>query len=143
MSPTIKDTVTELQFKLQLIDRQLSEIQRDYSRSDVHIADLHEKVEKIKDEINSVKRINLDDLKLAIKSIEKEISDLQVEIDTLKLEMPEMRLIKKIVLGLVAFILTAFLGLLWNTVINPVSKKSNDNVDEIVKKISQEYQRKP
>ena len=143
MTQTLKEIVAELQFKISLIDRQIADLEKFFAKNDSHVSDLHEKLDKIKDELNDAKRINIDGLKNCISSIEKEIETLQKEIDALRLEMPEMRLIKKIVLGLVAFILTAFLGLLWNTVINTSAKKSNENVEEIVKKLSQEYKRNP
>lgn len=143
MTQPLKDLVAELQFKINLIDRQISELERLFTKNDSHVGELHNKLEKIKDEINEVKRINLDGVTRSVTDIEKELESLQKEIDILRLEMPEMRLIKKIVLGLVAFILTAFLGLLWNTVINTSAKKSNENVEEIVKKLSQEYKKGP
>ena len=143
MTQPLKDLVAELQFKINLIDRQISELERLFTKNDSHVGELHNKLEKIKDEINEVKRINLDGVTRSVTDIEKELESLQKEIDILRLEMPEMRLIKKIVLGLVAFILTAFLGLLWNTVINTSAKKSNENVEEIIKKLSQEYKKGP
>ncbi len=143
MAQTLKELVAELQFKISLIDRQIVELERLFTKNDSHVSELHTKLEKIKDEINEVKRINLDGVTRSVADIEREIESLQKEIDILRLEMPEMRLIKKIVLGLVAFILTAFLGLLWNTVINSSAKKSNENVEEIVKKLSQEYKKGP
>lgn len=143
MTKTLKESVTELQYKINLIDRQIADLEKLFSKNDTHISDLHVKLDKIKDELNEAKRINLDGIKNSIISIEKEIESLQKDIDLLRLEMPEIRLIKKIVLGLVAFILTAFLGLIWNTVINTSAKKSNENVEEIVKKLSQEYRKGP
>jgi prefoldin subunit 5 len=143
MTQTLKEAITELQFKIKLLEKQIADLEKVSTKSDTYCYELHSKIEKIKDELNSVKRINLDDIKNVINLIEKEIEKIQGEIDILRLEMPEMRLIKKIVLGLVAFILTAFLGLLWNTTINPPVKKSNDNVEEIIKKITKEYSKVP
>lgn len=90
------------------------------------------KLEKLKDEIRSKKSVD---------DFEERIKDLENMVDSLRQEMPEMRLIRKIVFTLVAFILTAFLGVLWNTVI--LQQKNNsmriDNSQEVVKKIVEEY----
>ena len=65
------------------------------------------------------------------------------------MELPEIRLIKKLFMGLVAFVLTAFLGLIWNTVVlkssQDVSMKLNptseEQIGDIAKKVINEYQK--
>ena len=56
------------------------------------------------------------------------------KIINIELELPELRLAKKLVLGMVTFILIAFLGVLWN-----VATKTGNVNDELIKKVVQEY----
>jgi hypothetical protein len=94
------------------------------------------KLEKLKEEIRSKKSVD---------DFEDRLKDLEEMVDSLRQEMPEMRLIRKIVFALVAFILTAFLGVLWNTVIINQQKSNTmriENSQEVVKKILEEYNNK-
>jgi t-SNARE complex subunit (syntaxin) len=119
--------------KIFIIERDLLENQKTINKIDSSYNEVLNKLEKLKDEIRSQK--NIDDF-------EDRIKDLEEMVDSLRQEMPEMRLIRKIVFALITFVLTAFLGLIWNiTVINP--SKSNgmkvESTQEIAKKIIEEY----
>lgn len=118
--------------KIFVIERDLLENQRSLNRVDASYIDVINKLEKLKDEIRSKKSVD---------DFEERIRDLEEMVDSLRQEMPEMRLIRKVVFALVAFILTAFLGLIWNTIV--LGPKSNsmkiENSQEIVKKIVEEY----
>nr|QMP83730.1 MAG: hypothetical protein [Caudoviricetes sp.] len=119
--------------KIFIIERDLLENQKTINKIDSSYNEVLNKLEKLKDEIRSQK--NIDDF-------EDRIKDLEEMVDSLRQEMPEMRLTRKIVFALITFVLTAFLGLIWNiTVINP--SKSNgmkvESTQEIAKKIIEEY----
>lgn len=103
---------------------------------DASYIDVLNKLEKLKDEIRSHKDID---------DFEERIHDLEEMVDSLRQEMPEMRLMRKIVFALVAFVLTAFLGLIWNSVVlNPNRNNTmrSENAQEIAKKIIEEYNTK-
>ena len=118
--------------KIFILERDLLENQRSLNKLDASYSEVINKLEKLKDEIRNKKSVD---------DFEERIKDLEEMVDSLRQEMPEMRLIRKVVFALVAFILTAFLGLIWNTVV--VKPNSNsmriENSQEVVKKIVEEY----
>ena len=116
--------------KIFIIERDLLENQRSINKLDISYQEVLSKLEKIKDELRN---------KRSVDDFEDRIKDLEEMVDSLRQEMPEIRLIRKIVFTLVAFILTAFLGLMWNTVTN--QPKKSDSIDEISKKIINEYKK--
>ena len=119
--------------KIFVIERDLLENQRTINKLDSSYTEVLNKIEKLKDEIRNKKSVD---------DFEDRIKDLEEMVDSLRQEMPEMRIIRKIVFALVAFILTAFLGVIWNTVILSSGKQANmknENVQEIAKKIVEEY----
>ncbi len=124
-------TNQEIWEKIFVIERDLLENQRSLNKFDSSYSEIIDKLEKLKDEIRSKKSVD---------DFEDRIKDLEEMVDSLRQEMPEMRIIRKVVFSLVAFILTAFLGLLWNTVIlNPKPTVKVENTQEVVKKIVEEY----
>lgn len=126
----------DLWSKIFVIERDLLENQKSLNRIDASYIDVLNKLEKLKDEIRSQK---------AIDDFEERIQDLEEMVDSLRQEMPEMRLIRKIVFALVTFVLTAFLGLIWNSVVlNPNKNNTmrSENTQEIAKKIIEEYNTK-
>jgi hypothetical protein len=116
--------------KIFIIERDLLENQRSINKLDISYQEVLSKLENIKDELRN---------KRSVDDFEDRIKDLEEMVDSLRQEMPEIRLIRKIVFTLVAFILTAFLGLMWNTVTN--QPKKSDSIDEISKKIINEYKK--
>lgn len=128
-----QDTPPDVWSKIFVIERDLLENQRSLNRLDSSYAEVISKLEKIKDELRDKKSVD---------DFEERIRDLEEMVDSLRQEMPEMRLIRKIVFALVAFVLTAFLGVIWNSVIlNPQKNNSMkiENSQEVVKKIVEEY----
>ena len=126
----------ELWSKIFVLERDLLENQKSLNRMDASYIDVLNKLEKLKDEIRSHKDID---------DFEERIHDLEEMVDSLRQEMPEMRLMRKIVFALVAFVLTAFLGLIWNSVVlNPNRNNTmrSENAQEIAKKIIEEYNTK-
>jgi preprotein translocase subunit SecY len=122
--------------KIFIIERDLLENQKTINKIDSSYGEVLNKLEKLKDEIRSQK--NIDDF-------ESRIKDLEEMVDSLRQEMPEMRLIRKIVFALITFVLTAFLGVIWNvTVINPTKTNGMkvENAQEIAKKVIEEYTNK-
>lgn len=116
--------------KIFVIERDLLENQRSINKLDSGYTELLNKIENLKDELRNKKSVD---------DFEERIKDLEEMVDALRQEMPEIRLIRKIVFTLVAFILTAFLGLMWNTVTN--QPKKSESIDEISKKILNEYKK--
>jgi hypothetical protein len=55
------------------------------------------------------------------------------------MELPELLLIKKMFMSLLAFILTAFLALIWNNVVIKGPSTDKGELDEIAKKVVDEY----
>lgn len=128
-----QDTPPDVWSKIFVIERDLLENQRSLNRLDSSYTEVISKLEKIKDELRDKKSVD---------DFEERIRDLEEMVDSLRQEMPEMRLIRKIVFALVAFVLTAFLGVIWNSVIlNPQKNNSMkiENSQEVVKKIVEEY----
>jgi peptidoglycan hydrolase CwlO-like protein len=126
----------ELWSKIFVLERDLLENQKSLNRMDSSYNEVLNKLEKLKEEIRSKKSVD---------DFEDRLNDLEEMVDSLRQEMPEMRLIRKIVFALVAFILTAFLGVLWNTVIINQQKSNTmriENSQEVVKKILEEYNNK-
>nr|QMP82870.1 MAG: hypothetical protein [Caudoviricetes sp.] len=117
--------------KIYVLERDLQETQRSLNKLDSSYSEIIKKLEHIKDELRNLKSVS---------DLEKDIREVEEMVDSLRQEMPEMRIIRKIVFALVAFILTAFLGLIWNTVIfQKTSGMRIDNSQEVVKKIVDEY----
>jgi len=128
---TQRDHIIEINAKIEFFDRRLSELER----SDVkHSNDIHELKNYLQRMKESIKNIKDND----IENIENSLSAVQTKISVIESELPELKLVKKLVIGMVAMILTAFLGLMWNSALN--SKKS-DNMDELAKKVLNEYQK--
>jgi len=126
----------ELWSKIFVLERDLLENQKSLNRIDSSYNEVLSKLEKLKEEIRSKKSVD---------DFEDRLKDLEEMVDSLRQEMPEMRLIRKIVFALVAFILTAFLGVLWNAVIINQQKSNTmriENSQEVVKKILEEYNNK-
>lgn len=126
----------ELWSKIFVLERDLLENQKSLNRMDSSYNEVLSKLEKLKEEIRSKKSVD---------DFEDRLKDLEEMVDSLRQEMPEMRLIRKIVFALVAFILTAFLGVLWNAVIINQQKSNTmriENSQEVVKKILEEYNNK-
>lgn len=117
--------------RLFILERDLLEHQKSINRLDGSYKEILTKLEDIKDDLRNN---NVDDFDPRLKAIE-------TMLDGIRQEMPEMRLIKKIVLGLVAFILTAFLGLIWNIAIQPPPSQTKGSIDEFFKRLTDEYQK--
>jgi len=71
----------------------------------------------------------------SIESINEELEELEDRVDAIRHELPEIRLTKQIVLGLVAIILTSFVGFAWDKIFSNFSGK----FDNPVKKLIEEY----
>lgn len=125
----------DLWSKILLLESKLIETEKNLNKLDSYLVDMHRKIDKIKDDLREFK--NLPD-------IENRVREVEIEIDSVKLELPEIRLVKKLFLGMVAFLLTAFLGLIWNALItnpNKINSVPPDKLNDITKKFIEEYQR--
>lgn len=126
--------------KIYVIERELLEKEKSLDRLDDSLLDLNKKIEQLKDDLRNLR---------VIPDLEERIKYLEEQVDAIRMELPEIRLIKKLFMGLVAFVLTAFLGLIWNTVVlkssQDVSMKLNptseEQIGDIAKKVINEYQK--
>ena len=130
MAPVDNDNMKQWE-RLFILERDLLEHQKSINRLDSSYKEILTKLEDIKDDLRNN---NIDDFDPRLKAIEGML-------DGIRQEMPEMRLTKKIVLGLVAFILTAFLGLIWNLAIQPPPSQSRGSIDEFFNRINDEYKK--
>lgn len=126
--------------KLYIIERELLEKEKSLNRLDVSLLDLTKKIEQLKDDLRNLK---------VIPDLEERIKYLEDQVDSIRMELPEIRLIKKLFLGLVGFVLISFLGLIWNTVVIKSSQESSmkpigsseEQITDITKKIIDEYKK--
>lgn len=119
--------------KIFIIERELLENQKSINRLDGSYLELVKKLDQLKDEIRNHKQIE---------DFEHRIKDLEEMVDSLRQEMPEMRLIRKLFFALVGFVLMSFLGLIWNVVITSTKNASMSNMEsskELAKKVIEEY----
>lgn len=127
----LKDHIFEIKTKIIYLEKQISDLERDTKAGCEDFTKLKERLEAIKYDLAHKKDLD---------SIEDSLDKLNAKLNSVELELPEFRLVKKLILGMIAFILTAFLGLIWNTTISP-SKKTDVLIDDIAKKIAEEYKK--
>jgi hypothetical protein len=136
-------TLQELWAKVMLIERELLEKERSLTRVDTNLFEINKSIDKIKDDLRNQRNIP---------DIEERLNYLEEQVDAIRLELPEIRLIKKLFLGLIAFVLTGFMGLIWNTVVmkstentsmrmHSESSSSGENLNDIAKKFVDEYKK--
>lgn len=126
---TVKEHIAEIQVTISYLDKQIRNIEISHSKTCSEIQELRNTLQKIKEEFADKKDVQ---------EIESLLEGLKSKISGFEMELPELRLVKKITLGMVAFVLTAFLGLVWNAAL---MTKKPDPVDEIAKKIAEEYKK--
>ena len=123
--------------KIFMLERDLLENQKYLNKLDDKYSDLLNKLDALKDDIRSQKNVA---------DFEERICDLEEMVDSLRQEMPEMRLIKKLFFALVGFVLMSFLGLIWNSVVLNSSKNqsmiSAESSKEFVHKVIEEYNKR-
>lgn len=122
--------VEENSSRISVLETKCDENAKIRDRHEKNISEILQKIEDLKKEMWNT-RCDPD--------IDKKIKELELQVDSIRLELPEMRLTKKLVMSLVAFILTAFLTLLWNTTIS--SKHNSENMDQIAKHLLDEYKK--
>ena len=120
--------------KIFLLEKDLLENQKYLNKVESSYIEVVRKIDSIKEDIISQKDLD---------SLESRITELEEMVDSLRQEMPEMRLIRKMFFALVGFVLTAFLGLVWNSLVLNSSKNTSmlrpETQNEIAKKIIEEY----
>lgn len=123
--------------KIFILERDLLENQKYLNKLDEKYSDLLNKLDALKDDIRSQKNVA---------DFEERICDLEEMVDSLRQEMPEMRLIRKLFFALVGFVLMSFLGLIWNNVVlNSSRNESMTNAEsskELVHKVIEEYNKR-
>lgn len=129
-----QQNTTEIWTKLVVLESKVSETERYLNKLDFSLTEIHRKIDHIKDDLRHQKNIP---------EIESKIKEVEAEVDSVKLELPEIRLVKKLFLSMIAFILTALLGLAWNTIVLTNSKGNlpQEKVNDIAKKIIDEYEK--
>ena len=128
------DQNNDVWLRISILENKILENEKRFDRMDTAIQEIHKKLETLKDEMRNKKDVS---------QYDGRVKEIEEDLDSIKLELPEIRLVKKLFLGLVAFVLTAFLGLVWNTlVINPSKNNSMrppENLNDIAKKFIEEY----
>ena len=123
--------------KIFILERDLLENQKYLNKLDEKYSDLLNKLDALKDDIRSQKNVA---------DFEERICDLEEMVDSLRQEMPEMRLIRKLFFALVGFVLMSFLGLIWNNVVLNSSRNesmtSAESSKEFVHKVIDEYNKR-
>ena len=120
----------EMLARIMVLEKQLLDSQRSNDRLNTEVTDLYNRLEKLKDEIRHIRDVSV---------IEPQLETLEKEISSIKMELPELLLIKKMFMSLLAFILTAFLALIWNNVVIKTPSTDSGDLDEIAKKVIDEY----
>lgn len=123
--------------RISILESKIQDNERRFERFDSSILEIHKKLDQLKDDLRNKKDIAQFDLR---------VEEIEKEVESIKLEFPEIRLVKKLVMGMIAFILTAFLGLIWNVVvINPTKNTSmnrpQENLNDIANKFVEEYKK--
>lgn len=137
-----REQILELYFKITLLETQISEFNKHCDKNYERFDEISKTLFKLKEDLIIIqnefliKRKTCDTITTEMENLKKDINK---DINDIKIELPEMRFIKKIVLGMIAFILTAFIGLVWNNLIINPERRTNQNIEELVKKLSQEY----
>ena len=116
--------------RILVLEKQLLDSQKSNDRLNSEVTDLYNRLESLKDEVRKIRDIS---------EIEPQLETIEKAIDSMKMELPELLLIKKMFMGLIAFILTAFLALIWNSLVLKESTIDKGNLDEIAKKVVDEY----
>lgn len=127
----LKDHIVEIKSKISYLEKQMSDMEHDSKLGSDELSKLKDRLEAIKYDLAHKKDLDY---------IEDSLEKLNSKINSIELELPEFRLVKKLILGMIAFILTAFLGLIWNTTISP-TKKPEVVIDDIAKRIAEEYKK--
>lgn len=72
-----------------------------------------------------------------IRILNNQLNEIEEQVDSIREELPEIRLIKQLVMGLTAIILTSFVGFVWNNLIDDA--KPIEHLGNGAKKIIEEY----
>lgn len=128
---TQRDHIIEIRSKIEYFEKQLDLLDVSNDKNHADIMDLKNYLHRLKETVKNIKETD-------IQNIENSLDAIKNKIAIIESEMPELKLVKKIVISMVAIILTAFLGLVWNSALNI---KKTENMDEIAKRVLNEYQK--
>lgn len=120
----------ELLARIIVLEKQLLETDRQKDTFNSEINEIYTKLEKLKDDLRLIKDAS---------QIEPRLQILEKAVGEIKAELPELIIIKKLFMGLIAFILTAFLALIWNSLVLQHGNSNKDNISEVAKKVIDEY----
>lgn len=127
----LRDHIVEIKSKISYLEKQISDLEKDSKSGSDEFSKLKDRLESIKYDLAHKKDLDY---------IEDSLEKLNDKLNSIELELPEFRLVKKLILGMIAFVLSAFLGLIWNTTISP-TKKPEIIIDDIAKRIAEEYKK--
>lgn len=128
---TQRDHIIEIRSKIEYFEKQLDLLDVSNDKNHADIMDLKNYLHRLKETVKNIKETD-------IQNIENSLDAIKNKIAIIESEMPELKLVKKIVMSMVAIILTVFLGLIWNSALNI---KKTENMDEIAKRVLNEYQK--
>lgn len=121
----------ELLARIIIVERQVIELEKNKENLLNQFSELLKKIDIIKDDIRSYKDIPI---------IQEKIDNLNIALNNIKLENSDFRLVKRIVFGLIGFILIAFLSLIWQSSITQ-HPNNEQTINEITKKLIDEYKK--
>lgn len=126
----VKESIIELTGRINLIEKQLLQMEHNCQIHNECFNEIRTKIEAINSNLSQ---------KINISTSSDEHDKIKSKINEIELELPELKLMKKIFILIISFFFTSFIGLTWNFVSNK-EKASTVSVEEIAKKIISEYQ---
>lgn len=116
----------ELIARVIVIEKQITDNEKQRDRLTNQLEELNKKMDDIKEDIRYHR--DIPDIKLKLANVEAEMTNIKISVS-------ELAPLKKMANVLISFILLAFIGIVWNTVI--VQKPTDLN--DLSKKIIMEY----
>lgn len=130
-------TENDLLLRIAILELKLEENEKKDEKTaddlDKKIISCNEKIEDVKCKMCDIyKKYDTS----IITNLNEELNELEEQVDSIRNELPEIRLTKQIVLGLAAIILTSFVGFMWNSVFD---EKPLEKISGSAKKLVNEY----
>jgi archaellum component FlaC len=127
---SVKELLIELTVRTNGIEKQINQLESSCHVTTDHLGEIKSKIEGINLSLSQ---------KVNVSSSNEEHDKIKNKISEIELELPELKLMKRIFILIISFFFTSFIGLTWNFISNK-EKASEISVEEIAKKILSEYQ---
>lgn len=122
--------------RLLVLEKQLDHLEKEHVRVSEILPEVHNRINDVKIELLSIRSQSQ-----TVTKLESKLNDIEDKYNSLSKEISDVSTIKKIVVSVIIFALTAILGLVINSVYHkPISDSDiNQKLDDINKKLSKEY----